>query len=313
MSQGARRLPVIPSETPGASTAEPPVFEKVAIVGLGLIGGSLALAVRQTWPSGLVIGVDDKTVLERAMVRHAIDVASDDPVVMAEADLVVLAAPVRDNLAILADLEQHVPGAAIVTDVGSAKRGIVDAARALPSRLTFIGGHPLGGAPRGGIEHARPDLFRGRPWLFTPADDRHGDVLERLQQFVAGFGAIPKILTASAHDRLMAFLSHLPQLTASVVMHVVGDEIGADGLALSGRGLADTTRLAASPSDIWRDICATNADEIRVALEALIQELQAIRDGLADGETIDRVFHSANTWRAVVAARRPAPPDGGDR
>lgn len=306
-------MPVIPSEAPDASAAEPPVFERVAIVGLGLIGGSLALAVRQTWPSGLVIGVDDKAVLERAMVRHAIDVASDDPVVMAEADLVVLAAPVRDNLTLLTDLEQHVPGAAVVTDVGSAKRGIVDAARALPSRLTFIGGHPLGGAPRGGIEHARPDLFRGRPWLFTPADDRHGDVLERLQRFVVGFGAIPKILAAGAHDRLMAFLSHLPQLTASVVMHVVGDEIGEDGLALSGRGLADTTRLAASPSDIWRDICATNADEIRVALDSLIQELQAIRDGLADGETIDRVFHSANTWRAVVAARRPAQRDGGDR
>ena len=310
MSDTARRLPVIPSEPPGASSGAPPVFEKVAIVGLGLIGGSVALAARRTWPSCLVIGVDDKTVLERAMVRHAIDVASDDPVVMAEADLVVLAAPVRDNLTILADLEQHVPGAAVVTDVGSAKRGIVEAARALPSRLTFVGGHPLGGAPRSGIEHARPDLFQGRPWLFTPADDRHGEALERLRQFVLGFGAVPKVLTASAHDRLMAFLSHLPQLTASVVMHVVGDEIGEDGLALSGRGLADTTRLASSPSGIWRDICATNEDEIRVALDALIQELQTIRNGLGDGRAIDRVFHSAATWRAVVAARRP-PPGGG--
>ncbi len=307
MSDDPRRLPVVQPGAPETirTTGEPPVFEKVAIVGLGLIGGSVALAARRTWPTGLVIGVDDKAVLERAMLRHAIDVAADDPVVMAEADLVILAAPVRDNLTILSDLEQHVPGNAIVTDVGSAKRDIVAAARALPPRLTFIGGHPLGGAPRGGIDQARPDLFRARPWLFTPADDRHPQALDRLCQFVTALGARPHVVTAEAHDRLMAFLSHLPQLTASALMHVVGEEIGADGLSLSGRGLFDTTRLASSPADIWRDICATNADEIRVALDRLVTELQAIRDGLSDSDAIDRVFESAAEWREVVAEGRP--------
>lgn len=304
MTDLPRTLPVI---QPGSAPAAPPVFEKVAIVGLGLIGGSLALAVRETWPAGLVIGVDDKAVLERAMLRHAIDVAADDPVVMAEADLVVLAAPVRANLALLADLEEHVQGAAVVTDVGSTKRDVAAAARALPARLTFVGGHPLGGAPRGGIAHARPDLFRDRPWLFTPAGDRGGDALDRLRRFVTGFGAVPHVLSPDAHDRLLAFLSHVPQLTASVLMHVVGDAIGEDGLALSGRGLADTTRLASSPADIWRDICATNADEIGGALEALIAELQAVRDTLTDGGTVDRVFDSASRWRTALAARRRAP------
>ena len=304
MTDLPRTLPVI---QPGSAPAAPPVFEKVAIVGLGLIGGSLALAVRETWPAGLVIGVDDKAVLERAMLRHAIDVAADDPVVMAEADLVVLAAPVRANLALLADLEEHVRGAAVVTDVGSTKRDVAAAARALPARLTFVGGHPLGGAPRGGIAHARPDLFRDRPWLFTPAGDGRGDALERLRRFVTGFGAVPHVLSPDAHDRLLAFLSHVPQLTASVLMHVVGDAIGEDGLALSGRGLADTTRLASSPADIWRDICATNADEIGGALEALIAELQAVRDTLTDGGTVDRIFDSASRWRTALAARRRAP------
>ena len=304
MTDLPRTLPVI---QPGSAPAAPPVFEKVAIVGLGLIGGSLALAVRETWPAGLVIGVDDKAVLERAMLRHAIDVAADDPVVMAEADLVVLAAPVRANLALLADLEEHVRGAAVVTDVGSTKRDVAAAARALPARLTFVGGHPLGGAPRGGIAHARPDLFRDRPWLFTPSDDRRGDALDRLRRFVTGFGAVPHVLSPDAHDRLLAFLSHVPQLTASVLMHVVGDAIGEDGLALSGRGLADTTRLASSPADIWRDICATNADEIGAALEALIAELQAVRDTLTDGGTVDRIFDSASRWRTALAARRRAP------
>ena len=304
MTDTLRSLPVI---QPGPKATTPPVFEKVAIVGLGLIGGSLALAVRETWSGGLVIGVDDKPVLERAMLRHAIDVAADDPVVMAEADLVVLAAPVRTNLALLADLEEHVRGAAVVTDVGSTKRDIVEAARALPARLSFIGGHPLGGAPRSGIDHARPDLFRDRPWLFTPSDDRQGEALARLRSFVTGFGAVPHVLAPDAHDRLLAFLSHVPQLTASALMHVVGDAIGEDGLALSGRGLADTTRLASSPADIWKDICATNADEVRVALDALIVELGQVRDNLTDGRTIDRVFDSASRWRTALAARRRAP------
>ena len=304
MTDTLRSLPVI---QPGSKATTPPVFEKVAIVGLGLIGGSLALAVRETWPGGLVIGVDDKPVLERAMLRHAIDVAADDPVVMAEADLVVLAAPVRTNLALLADLEEHVRGVAVVTDVGSTKRDIVEAARALPARLSFIGGHPLGGAPRSGIDHARPDLFRDRPWLFTPSDDRQGEALARLRRFVTGFGAVPHVLAPDAHDRLLAFLSHVPQLTASVLMHVVGDAIGEDGLALSGRGLADTTRLASSPADIWKDICATNADEVRVALDALIVELGQVRDNLTDGRTIDRVFDSAYRWRTALAARRRTP------
>ena len=304
MTDTPRSLPVI---QPGPAASAPPVFERVAIVGLGLIGGSLALAVRETWPGGLVIGVDDKPVLERAMLRHAIDVAADDPVVMAEADLVVLAAPVRTNLALLADLEEHVRGAAVVTDVSSTKRDVVEAAHVLPARLTFIGGHPLGGAPRSGIDHARPDLFRDRPWLFTPSNDRGGEALERLRQFVTGFGAIPHVLAPDAHDRLLAFLSHVPQLTASVLMDVVGGAIGEDGLALSGRGLADTTRLASSPADIWRDICATNADEIGVALDALIAELGVVRDSLADGPTIDRIFDSASRWRAALAARRRAP------
>lgn len=306
MTDTHRRLPVI---QPGPSASEPPVFEKVAIVGLGLIGGSLALALRETWPGGLVIGVDEKPVLERAMLRHAIDVAAEDPVVMAEADLVVLAAPVRANLALLAELEEHVSGAAVVTDVGSTKRDVAEAARVLPARLTFIGGHPLGGAPRSGIDHARPDLFRDRPWLLTPTNDAHGAAVEKLRRFVTAFGAVPHVLTPDEHDRLLAFLSHVPQLAASVLMHVVGEAIGEDGLALSGRGLADTTRLASSPADIWKDICATNADEIGVALEALIVELRAVRDNLADGRTIDGVFDSAARWRATLAARRRAPRD----
>ena len=301
MAEGSRTLPVIQS---GQAPGVPPIFEKVAIVGLGLVGGSIALAIRQNWPSGLVIGVDEKDVLERAMVRHAIDVAADDPVVIAEADLVVLAAPVRQNVELLAELGEHIHGPAVVTDVSSTKRAVVEAARILPPRLTFVGGHPLGGAPRGGIDYARADLFSGRPWLFTPVNDSSGDALDRLGRFVSAFGAKVHIMSADDHDKLLASLSHVPQIVASTLMSIVGDAVGEKGLALAGRGLADTTRLASSPTTIWRDICATNADEIGAALDSLITELRTLRSELDSEEALDRIFESAARWRAVLAAQR---------
>src|SRR5688572_2920800 len=211
-------IPVIqPSRV---AEGQPPIFARIGIVGLGLIGGSIALAARQIWPSSLVIAVDNKDVLETAMRLHAIDVAADDLIVLAEADLVILSAPVRQNLALLAELDQNVRLPAVVTDTGSTKRQIVEAARSLPSRFTFIGGHPLGGAAASGLEHARPDLFKGRPWLFTPTGDGSGDALDKLSSFTRALGAEPKVVDVAAHDRLLAYLSHLPQLTASALMTI---------------------------------------------------------------------------------------------
>ena len=289
-------LPVIqPGRRPEGRA---PIFEKVGVVGLGLIGGSIALRAREVWPASLVIAVDRKDVLEIAMRMHAIDVAADDLIVLAEADLVVLAAPVKQNIALLDRLDEYVRTPAVVTDTGSTKREIAAAAGALPPRFTFVGGHPLAGAAKGGLEHARPDLFAGRPWLLTPgASDRETDAFAKLSAFVSGLGAAPKRIEPAAHDRLVAFLSHLPQLTASALMTVVGDAVGEDGLVLAGRGLADTTRLAASPADIWQDIAATNADHLGEALDALIALLQDLRSDLRGGDQIAEIFTTAARWR----------------
>jgi prephenate dehydrogenase len=299
----SRQLPVI---QPGKEPGQPPIFQRIGIVGLGLIGGSIALAARRIWPAGLVIGVDRKDVLERAMLLHAIDVAADDPIVLAEADLVILAAPIQQNVEILRSLPDSITGEAVITDTGSTKRVIAAAAAGLPPRLTFIGGHPLGGAARGGIDHARADLFTGRPWLFTPTGGS-GDAaaLPRLQSFAEGLGSTPRTLTPDEHDHLLAFISHLPQLTASALMHIVGVAAGREGLTLSGRGLQDTTRLASSPADIWKEVCATNADEIGVALDSLIAVLQTLRGNLENGSSIESVFASANTWREAVLSGKP--------
>jgi len=296
MSQ--QQIPVI---QPGrASVGQPPIFEKIGIVGLGLIGGSIALAARELWPTSLVVGVDTKDVLETAMRLHAIDVAADDLVVLAEVDVVILAAPVRQNVALLAELEDAVRTPAIVTDVGSTKRAMADAARALPQRFTFVGGHPLAGAARGGLEHARPDMFRGRPWLLTPTGDGTGAAVEQLSAFARGLGAEPRVMPPDAHDHLVAFLSHLPQLAASALMQVVGDEVGESGLALAGRGLVDTTRLASSPADIWQDIASTNGDEIGAALDALIAVLEELKQDLKDGDRLAAVFADATRWRDAL-------------
>jgi prephenate dehydrogenase len=294
-------LPVI---QPGARTdTSPPIFQKIGIVGLGLIGGSIALAARQLWPASLVIAVDNKDVLETAMRLQAIDVAADDLIVLAEADLVILAAPVRQNLLLLEELDENVRVPAVVTDTGSTKRAIVEAAMQLPSRFTFIGGHPLGGAAASGLEHARPDLFKGRPWLFTPQNDASGEALEKLLTFVRALGAQPRAVSVAAHDRLLAFLSHLPQLTASALMHVVGDTVGDDGLTLAGRGLVDTTRLASSPPEIWKDITATNADEIGAALDMLIGLLRDLRADLPNGDRLTEIFESASAWREQLVKK----------
>ena len=297
-----RQLPVI---QPGQGVTRTPLFEKIGIIGLGLIGGSIALAARQTWPTGLVVAVDTKDVLEKAMVLHALDVASDDAVVLAEVELVVLAAPVRQNLKLLETLPAYVTGAAVVTDTGSTKREMVEAAKTLPPRFAFVGGHPLGGAARGGIEHARADLFVGRPWLFTPEATSSRAALDKLFEFARSLGARPQTLTAREHDHLLAYISHLPQIASTALMHVVGEVAGHEGLALTGRGLQDTTRLASSSASIWRDVCASNADEIGQALDALIKVLAELRGSLQETDPIEEIFLSANRWRDDLQNTKP--------
>jgi prephenate dehydrogenase len=292
------------------SSSDPP-FSSIAIVGLGLIGGSIALGVRERWPSSRIIGVDTEAVVAHALGSGAIDRAVDSIATLPDVSLIVLAAPVRQNIDLLQQLVQRKDRAArvssdapprhtVVTDVGGTKRDIVKAARDLPPSMTFVGGHPLGGGERGGFAFASPDLFAGRPWIFTPDGDGSSGAVERLSRFVAGLGARPSVVTAEEHDRLMAFLSHLPQLTASALMDTVGSAARSEGLRMAGRGLVDTTRLASSPADVWRDICLTNADAIGDALDCLIQRLTQLRGDLTRGDTVGAVFTAASKWRAEL-------------
>ena len=281
----------------------PVVFPRIAIVGLGLIGGSIAFAARRAWPSTHVVAVDREPVLREALSRRAIDAAVDDLAAVGSADLVVLAAPVRQNTTLLRRVAAHVPSTTVVTDVGGTKRTIVEAAEALSQPVTFVGGHPLGGGARGGFEFATASLFARRPWIFTPVKGST-DAVGKLSAFVTGLGAHPTTMTAAEHDRLMSLISHLPQLAATALMEVIGRAATGDGLKMAGQGLVDTTRLASSPADVWRDICVTNADEIRSALDLLIERLSEMRTDLERAEVIDAVFNDAAHWRAELMKGR---------
>jgi prephenate dehydrogenase len=277
------------------STSEPP-FESIAVVGLGLIGGSIALGVRERWPESRVFGVDTESVLAHALGAGAIEKGFDSIDALPDTSLIVLAAPVRQNIELLREITRP----AIVTDVSGTKREIVGVARALSPGTTFIGGHPLGGGERGGFAFARPDLFAGRPWIFTPDGGDASDAVARLSQLVTGLRARACTMSAEEHDRLMAYVSHLPQLAASALMETVGEAAGNEGLRMAGRGLVDTTRLASSPADVWRDICLTNPDAIGDALDCLVARLTQLRADLRRGEAIEAIFSAAAKWRAEL-------------
>jgi prephenate dehydrogenase len=285
------------------SASDPP-FPSIAIAGLGLIGGSIALAVRERWPASRVIAVDRAPVLAHAAGSGALDGGCESVAALPGADLIVLAAPVRQNIQLLQEIGRSLRGPLVVTDVGGTKREIVAAARELPRSMTFVGGHPLGGAERGGFAFARPDLFVNRPWIFTPDEGGGAEPLDRLSRFVAGLGAKPTTMDAAEHDRLMAFLSHLPQLAASALMNAVGEAVGGEGLPLGGQGLVDTTRLASSPANVWRDICATNAEGIGAALDLFIARLTEMRANLKRSDSIDQIFDEAARWRAELMKGR---------
>jgi len=259
--------------------------------------------VRERWPSVRVIAVDRPPVLAHAAGSGAIDRAAANVAEIGKTDLVVLAAPVRQNVHLLREVARLDGASTLITDVGGTKRDILAAAAQLPDGRCFLGGHPIGGAEHGGFGFARPDLFRGKPWIFTPDATTPVAVVERLSQFVRGLGARPTTMNADDHDRLMAFVSHLPQLTASALMQVVG-HAAADGLKLAGRGLTDTTRLASSPVSSWREVCAANADVLGAALDELIATLTKLRADLQSGSAVEEVFDEAAKWRAELMKGR---------
>jgi prephenate dehydrogenase len=254
----------------------------VAIVGVGLIGGSFALALRKAGFQGKIIGVSSPATVQKALARGVIDEALPLPEAAAAADLVYLAQPISGILATLDVLETD----ALVTDAGSTKAAICELARKL-KRGRFVGGHPMAGKESRGVEHADADLFRGRPYVLTAREPE-------LERWIERFGARLVLLEPAEHDRQVAFVSHLPQLLSTTLASVLA---GKENVA--GPAAADLTRLALSPYDIWRDIFATNAEPIDAALGAFIARLEEVRTHLRASEMEVLFSQAAASARAL--------------
>jgi prephenate dehydrogenase len=272
---------------------------RLAVLGVGLIGGSIGLAARQRLGAE-VVGFDpDPRGVERAVEVGAVDRGAESVAAACEgAELVFCAAPVAALPGLArAALEAGGPEA-VVTDVGSTTREIV---AALGGDERFIGGHPLAGAETAGVENARADLFEGARWYLTPTERSGGLLYDRLQRAVAGLGARPQAIDAEAHDRLMATVSHLPHVVANVLVGQAAEELTRDSERMPevGPSFRDTTRVAGSNPAIWGDIFASNRESVAAAIDAVVARLRGAAELIRDGDR-----DAVAAWHAAAAADR---------
>jgi prephenate dehydrogenase len=240
----------------------------VTIYGTGLIGGSLALALKRAFPKIRIAGVDKPDVLRKATELNIIDVSGAQP-----SDLIVLATPVGEILRLM---DQFNSGKTLVTDVGSTKSSICNKAERLG--VPFIGGHPMAGLEHSGPEAANADLFHSAPYFICRTKSTPHEALAMLKEVAAAIGATPHEITPEDHDRLVAKISHLPQILSTVL----ADQTSEDK-EFAGPGLRSMTRLAGSPFHVWRDIFKTSGF-LPHELQAFIERLQRILDSMEAGD-----------------------------
>lgn len=272
---------------------------RIALVGVGLIGGSVGLAARERVDGVEVVGHDpDPEALRRARGLGAIDTAALDlDAALEGADACFLCAPVGVLPGLVRAALEVAGGDCVVTDVGSTKR-LVAAATADPR---FVGGHPVAGAETAGIEHARADLFQGAAWYLTPGADSSGILYERLHRTVVALGARPVAIDAEAHDRLLATVSHLPHVLANVLVAQAGGALTGDGEALPrvGPSFRDATRVAGANSRIWTDIYLANREAIAEEIDGAVERLRAVADTLRAGDPL-----AIEAWNEEAATHR---------
>jgi prephenate dehydrogenase len=255
----------------------------VAIVGVGLIGGSFGLALRKAGFDGEILGVSSEGAIGAAIRRGAIDRGVPLGEAAGLADLIYLAQPIGRIMDSLRRLDPLAKEGALITDAGSTKSAIVSLARKAIRRCQFLGGHPMAGKAKRGVGEADAELFRGRTYVLTPTreEDLETPRVSEFMGWIRRIGAIPAVMGPDQHDLIVSFTSHLPQLASTALAATVAENLESpEDLKVAGPGLADTTRLAGSSYEIWRDILATNTDSIDRALAAYIARLEHMRENL---------------------------------
>jgi prephenate dehydrogenase len=251
---------------------------RVALVGVGLIGGSIGIAARRRLGAHVVGWNRSPAALEVALARGAIDEAVGHIDEIGTADIAIAGVAVDALPRAVRSLCEALP-AAVVTDVGSTKGALVDAI----DHPNFIGGHPLAGAEAAGVAHAREDLFDDATWYLTPRDETAGILYERLARFIAGLGAVPTAIAADDHDRLMAAVSHLPHVVANLLVAQATDALGGEALPATGPSFRDATRVAGSNPALWAQIYTANRAALGVQIDDLVRRLGAVRGLLEAG------------------------------
>ena len=280
---------------------------KVAVLGVGLIGGSIGMAARRR-ADAEVHGYDpDPRVLEAALELGAIDTQTADAASAVEgADVVFVAGPVGVLEEMVRLALDNASANCVVSDVGSTKRALADAG----ADERFIGGHPLAGAETAGVEHAREDLFDGATWYLTPARGSTAGVLyERLHRLLTSFGARPTAIDPETHDRLMACVSHMPHVLANLLVAQARNLLSGERsprLPAVGPSFRDATRVAGANSAIWTDIYISNSDAIIAGIDELAARLDQVRTALKDGDA-----QSVTAWNERARSDREALLGGG--
>ena len=280
-------------------------YPTVAIVGLGVIGGSLALAIKQSTPRTTVVGFDTQAVMRRARKRNAIDAsASSLRSAVAEADIVFVCTPVEAILKLLPEISRLIKPQTIVTDVGSVKGVVESAARkCFATRGVFVGGHPMAGSEGSGIEHADPLLFQNAVYVLCPLR-RRGKKINLLTSLLKRIGARILLMGASEHDRVAAAVSHLPQLLAVSLMNIASQKNKRNPafLQLAAGGFRDMTRIASSPFPMWKDILSNNSKDMKSVLQEFRKELKWY-EGAISRKTLSKMrerFFRAKSFRDSI-------------
>ena len=290
-------------------------LRKIAIVGVGLIGGSFALALRRAGVAAQVVGVDrDGRALERAIALGVIDTTAESPSEAANgADLVFVAVPVRAMGSVLHDIALGIGREGVVTDTGSTKADVLKTARAeLKEHFPrFVAGHPIAGREASGVEAAVHDLFKGARVVLAPAEETADDAIELVRGCWESVGARVSTLPADVHDRIFAAVSHLPHLLAfTLVSEIAARPDCAELLGYAAGGFRDFTRIAASSPEMWRDIALNNRDALLKEIDAYDARLAVFRELIARGEGpgLERLMTEARSARhAWTAASRRSP------
>jgi prephenate dehydrogenase len=285
-------------------------FKQATIIGTGLIGGSLGLALKKRNLARRIIGCDHAAVLERAQDCGAIEAGITNPAdAINGSDLVVLATPVIPILDLIDRLGPSLTAKTLVTDVGSTKVEIVRHATksfGKNSSQRFLAGHPMAGKEQAGVEFADADLFEGATWLLTPLPRQnvHAGLCGEFVHCVEQMGAKIAVVDAKDHDRFCAWISHLPQMISTALAAALVDEFGSDApvLDIGGRALREITRISGSPYSMWRDIAITNRENLSGVLQKMEQRLAHIRENL-DSRELAAEFDRAHQLRKKSSRR----------